>query len=362
MNVAVVVGSRPEIIKMSPLIRELSQRGISHFILHTGQHYDYLMNKIFFEELGIHSEMINLAVGSGKHGEITGKMMIGIEQVLLDRKPDAVLVQGDTNTVLAASLVSVKLHIPLGHIESGLRSYDRRMPEEYNRVIADHIADYLYLPTHQAQQTVHKEGLDHAIVTGNTIVDAVQQTLEIARQKSSILKTLNLQPRQYFLLTAHREENVDSKEHLLNILKGLKIISDSHPYPIIFPIHPRTKKRITEFGLQSELAAISSLKVIEPLGFIDMIYLESQALLTLTDSGGIQEESCILNVPCVVLRKTSDRKESLDCGAAFLAWTDPDLIAEGVKTMLSRPRQWTHPFGDGKAAAKIVDHLLRACR
>lgn len=370
MKIAFVLGTRPEIIKMSPIIHECEKRGIDYFVLHTGQHYDYLMDKIFFEELGLKPETINLDVGSGTHGKITGKIIIGMEKILMDKKPDVTLVQGDTNTVLAGSLVSVKLHIPLGHVEAGLRSYDRRLPEEYNRIISDHISDYLFAPTSFAQNILLEEGIGKKdilyygkiskpkiFLTGNTIVDTIIKNLDKAKN-SKILSELGLTSGEYFLLTLHREENVDHKDRLLGILKGLQNVEDYHKIPIVYPIHPRTKKRIEEFKLTDELNKIKNLKIIDPVGFFDLLALESNAKLVLTDSGGIQEETCSLKVPCVVLRDRSDRPESLEVGAAMLAGCDPRKILDAVNKMIKSDRNWKNPFGDGKAAERIVNILI----
>ncbi len=370
MKVAIVLGTRPEIIKMSPVAKELEARGIDYFILHTGQHYDFNMDKIFFEELGLKPEAINLDIGSGTHGETTGKIIMGMEKILLDEKPDVVLVQGDTNTVLAASLVSVKLHITLGHVEAGLRSFDRRMPEEYNRIICDHISDYNFAPTKTAERNLQEEGISKRdilyygkktnqkiILTGNTIVDAIEQNLANAND-SQIFSKLGLIKGEYFLVTAHREENVDHKDRLLGILKGLQNVADFYGLPIVYPIHPRTKKRLEEFNLIDELNKITNLKLIDPVGFFDLLALEANAKLVLTDSGGIQEEACSLKVPCVVLRDRSDRPESLEVGASLLTGCDSERILEATNIMVNKERTWENPFGDGKAAKYIIDVIL----
>lgn len=269
MKISIILGTRPEIIKMSPVIRECEKRKINYFILHTGQHYSYNMDKIFFKELELPGAKYNLNVGSGTHAEKTGKMLIGIEKVLLMEKPDVVLVQGDTDTVLAGALAASKLNIKIGHIEAGLRSYDKNMPEEINRVLTDHISDYLFAPTEKAKDNLLREGidLDKIFVTGNTIVDGIYQNLEIAKLKSKILNELDLKEREYFLVTTHRKENVDNKNRLEGILKGLELISKEYDFDIVFPIHPRTSKRIKEFGLKVN----DSIKVIEPLGYLDFL-------------------------------------------------------------------------------------------
>ncbi|WP_203219051.1 non-hydrolyzing UDP-N-acetylglucosamine 2-epimerase [Geoglobus acetivorans] len=339
---------------MSPVIRECEKRGVEYFILHTGQHYSHEMDKVFFEELELPQPKYNLDVGSGTHAEQTGKIMIGVERILLQERPDVVLVQGDTNTVLAGALAATKLHIKVGHVEAGLRSYDRRMPEEVNRVLADHVSDYLFAPTENAKQNLMKEGIDEnkIFVTGNTIVDAVYQNLEIAEKKVNVLEDLGLKPREYFLVTAHRQENVDVKERLKGILKGLELIHTEFSIPIVFPMHPRTQKRVKEFKL-----SLDSIKIVKPLGFLEFLLLEANAGLVLTDSGGVQEETCILGVPCVTLRDNTERPETLEVGSNILAGTIPERILKSVKIMLSRRGSWRNPFGDGRAGERIVNIL-----
>jgi len=351
MKIAIILGTRPEIIKMSPVIRECEKRDIPYFILHTGQHYSYDMDKIFFEKLELPQPKYNLNVGSGTHAEQTGKIMIGVEKTLMKEGADVVLVQGDTNTVLAGALAATKLHIKVGHVEAGLRSYDRRMPEEINRILTDHVSDYLFAPTEKAKQNLLREGIDEnkIFVTGNTIVDAVYQNLEIAKKKVNVLKDLGLKPKEYFLVTAHRQENVDAKERLKGILKGLELIYEEFSIPIIFPMHPRTRKRVKEFGL-----TFNGVVVTNPVGFLEFLQLEANAKLVLTDSGGAQEESCILKVPCVTLRDNTERPETLEVGSNILAGTRPKRIVESVKTMLNKENKWENPFGDGKTGERII--------
>ena len=359
MKISIILGTRPEIIKMSPVIRECEKRGLDYFILHTGQHYSYEMDRIFFEELELPQPKYNLDVGSGTHAEQTGKIMIGVEKILMKERPDVVLVQGDTNTVLAGALAATKLHIKIGHVEAGLRSYDRRMPEEINRVLTDHISDYLFAPTEKAKQNLLREGIDEnkIFVTGNTIVDAVYQNLEIAKRKVNVLKDLGLKPKEYVLVTAHRQENVDVKERLKGILKGLELIHNEFDMPVVFPIHPRTQRRIKEFGL-----SLNGVKVISPLGFLEFLQLEANARLILTDSGGVQEETCILGVPCVTLRDNTERPETLEVGSNVLVGTKPERILEGVKIMLNRENNWRNPFGDGRAGERIIRILQEVIR
>ncbi|MCW3130750.1 MAG: UDP-N-acetylglucosamine 2-epimerase (non-hydrolyzing) [Methanophagales archaeon] len=356
MKISIILGTRPEIIKLSPVIRECEKQGLAYFILHTGQHYSYNLDKIFFEELELPATKYNLDVGSGTHAEETGKMLIGIEKVLKEEKTDIILVEGDTNTVLAGALAASKLHIKIGHVEAGLRSYDRNMPEEINRVLADHVSDYLFAPTEKAKGNLLKEGIeeDKIFVTGNTIVDAVYQNLEIARRKVDILNKLNLNPEGYFLVTAHRQENVDIKERLKGILDGLELVYNKFNFPIIYPIHPRTRKRIKEFGLEVP----KGVELIEPFGFLEFLQLEANAKLVLTDSGGVQEETCILKVPCVTLRDNTERPETLEVGSNVLVGTNQNKILEGVKFMLSKKINWNNPFGDGKAGNMILKILI----
>ncbi|AIY90186.1 UDP-N-acetylglucosamine 2-epimerase [Geoglobus acetivorans] len=351
----IILGTRPEIIKMSPVIRECEKRGLDYFILHTGQHYSYEMDRVFFEELELPQPKYNLDVGSGTHAEQTGRIMIGVEKVLMKEKPDVVLVQGDTNTVLAGALAAAKLHIRVGHVEAGLRSYDRRMPEEVNRVLADHVSDYLFAPTEKARQNLLREGIDEdkIFVTGNTIVDAVYQNLEIAERKVNVLRELGLKPKEYFLVTAHRQENVDVRERLKGILRGLKLIREEFSVPVVFPVHPRTRKRVEEFGLD-----MSGIEVIDPLGFLEFLQLEANARLVLTDSGGVQEETCILGVPCVTLRDNTERPETLEVGSNVLVGTKPERILEGVRTMLNKENSWKNPFGDGRAGERVVGTIV----
>ena len=355
MKISIILGTRPEIIKMSSIIRELENHGVDYFTIHTGQHYSYNLDKIFFEELELPEPKYNLDVGSGSHAEETGKMLIGIEKVLNDEKPDIVLVEGDTNTVLAGALAASKLHIRVGHVEAGLRSYDRTMPEEINRVLADHISDYLFAPTEKAKKNLLTEGVDKnkIFVTGNTIGDAVYQNLEIAKRKIDILNKLNLSHREYFLVTAHRQENVDVKDRLKVILDGFELVYHKFNFPIIYPAHPRTMKRIKEFGLEVP----NGTRLIEPFGFLEFLQLEANAKLVLTDSGGVQEETCILKVPCVTLRDNTERPETLEVGSNVLSGANQNRILEGVEKMMNRERNWKNPFGDGKSGSRIVKIL-----
>jgi UDP-N-acetylglucosamine 2-epimerase (non-hydrolysing) len=349
--ISIVLGTRPEIIKMAPVIRACRQKGIEYSVLHTGQHYSYEMDRIFFEELELLAPEHTLDAGSGSHAEQTGRIMAGVEKVLLATPPDIVLVQGDTNTVLAGALAAAKLHIPVGHVEAGLRSFDRRMPEEINRVMADHLSDYLFAPTKTARRNLLHEGIDtrKIHVTGNTVVDAVLQNRKIAKKRTTILRDMGLTPQHYFLVTAHRAENVDVKQHFTGIINALESIADSSGMPVIFPMHPRTRKMMDTFRI-----AARGITSVQPAGYLNFLELEAQARLVLTDSGGVQEEACILNVPCVTLRGNTERPETIDAGANVLAGTDTENIVQAAGTMMDASRRWDNPFGDGKAAERIV--------
>lgn len=354
MKVAIILGTRPEIIRMSSVIREC-EKGLEYFILHTGQHYSHNLDKIFFQELELPDPKYNLNVGSGSHAEETGKMLIGIEKILLKEKPDIALIEGDTNTVLAGALAASKMHIKIGHIEAGVRSYDRTMPEEINRIVTDHVSDYLFAPTEKARKILLKEGIseDKIFVTGNTIVDAIHQNLEIAQKKVDILNKLNLKSREYFLVTAHRQENIDVKERLKGILDGLELVYHEFNFPIIYPIHPRTMKMIKEFGLKIP----PGVKLVDPLGFLEFLPLEEHAKLILTDSGGIQMETCILHTPCVTLRDNTEWLETIEVGSNMLAGCDPNNILKTVTTMIIKNKNWKNPFGDGTAGRQIINVL-----
>lgn len=354
MKLSIILGTRPEVIKMSPVIRECERKNLDYFILHTGQHYSYNMNKIFFEQLSLPEPRYNLDVGSGSHAEETARILIGIEKILLKENSDIVLIEGDTNTVLAGALAASKLHIKVGHIEAGLRSYDKRMPEEINRILTDHISDYLLAPTEKAKKILLKEGIseDKIFVTGNTIVDAVFQSLKIANEKIAILNKLSLQPKNYFLVTLHREENVDNKERFTRILKSLDQLGSEFYLPVIYPIHPRSQKRMKEFNIKTDYV-----KLIQPVDFLSFLQLESNARLVLTDSGGVQEESCILDIPCVTLRDSTERPETLEVGANILAGNNSDKILESAKLMVNKGNNWINPFGDGRAGKRIIEIL-----
>jgi UDP-N-acetylglucosamine 2-epimerase (non-hydrolysing) len=351
MKIAIILGTRPEIIKLSPIIRECERRKLDYCLIHTGQHYSYEMDRIFFDELKLPLPGYHLDVGSGSHGRQTGKMLAGIEDILAKEAPGLAYVQGDTNTVLAGALAASKLHIRIGHVEAGLRSFDRAMPEEINRVLTDHVSDLLFAPTAAAKELLLNEGLPESriFVTGNTIVDAVRENLTLTGKK--LLPRLGMSPKSYLLSTLHRQENVDHRERLTEIINGLSLVSSEYGLPVVLPVHPRTRKMIEAFGLKMP----DNLQLAEPVGFLEFLEAESNARLVLTDSGGVQEECCILGVPCVTLRENTERPETVQVGANVLAGYRSDTILQSARKMMSAGNGWANPFGDGTAGRQIID-------
>lgn len=367
-KLAIIFGTRPEIIKLSPVIKLCLKKNIPFFCVHSGQHYSYDMERIFLKELNLPKPKYNLHIkskASFRQGDHTGRMLIKLEEILLKELPYAVIVQGDTNTVLAGALTAEKisttgkytgLHIKVAHVEAGLRSYDRTMPEEINRFLTDHLSDFLFVPTNIQKNILLKEGVPQSYihVSGNTIVDAVYDIIKLAEEKSKILETLKLKTNNYILVTAHRQENVDEKTTLKQLLKGIELVAEKLNMPVIFPMHPRTKKMLEKFSLKLP----KKIKMIKPLGFLDFTQLEANARLILTDSGGIQEEACILKIPCVTLRENTERPETVKVGASLLAGTDPKRILKCSIQMLKKRRSWKNPFGNGKAAEIILRKIL----
>ncbi|MCB2171317.1 UDP-N-acetylglucosamine 2-epimerase (non-hydrolyzing) [archaeon] len=351
MKLAIVLGTRPEIIKMSPIIRECRKRQLDYIQIHTGQHYSFELDKAFFNDLKLPEPDYNLEVGSGSHAVQTGKIMAGIEEILQKENLDMVLVQGDTNTVLAASLAAVKLGVPIGHVEAGLRSYDRSMPEEINRIISDQISSLLFTPTIESRENLLSEGIyiDNIHVTGNTVTDAVFQNLELAENNRDTLEKLGLDSGNYFLLTCHRAENTDDANRLQSLIHGIQMVQAKYRLPVVFSVHPRTKKMLQQYHIDTD-----QITLIEPVGYLDFLALERNAKLILTDSGGVQEEACILGTPCVTLRENTERPETLTIGVNILAGTESVRILEAVELMLGNQRDWENPYGDGRAAEKII--------
>jgi UDP-N-acetylglucosamine 2-epimerase (non-hydrolysing) len=328
MKIITILGTRPEIIKLSPLI-PLLDREFNHKIIHTGQHYSYTMDKVFFEDLDLRNCDYTLNIGSGTHGKQTGSMMIRIEELLFDEKPDLVLVQGDTNTTLAGALTASKLNIKVAHVEAGCRSFDKNMPEEINRILVDHSSDFLFAPDEIAFNNLSAEGIlnEGVYLVGNTSIDACLRAIDLAGL--SKLEDLSLGKQEYALLTIHRQENT-SLDKLKEIIKAVNTISNR--IKIVFPVHLRTKKVITE----NRIKIGDNLILTEPLGYKDFIGLLANSKFIMTDSGGIQEESAVLNVPCLILRDNTEWRYLVDIGKNALIGTDEQKITDIMKELLDK--------------------------
>lgn len=356
LRVLTVVGARPQFIKAAAVSRAFSQAGIQEDILHTGQHYDDAMSEQFFRELGIPAPAVNLDIGSGNHGAQTGRMLEGIEREILDRKPDRVLVYGDTNSTLAGALAAVKLHVPVAHVEAGLRSFNRSMPEEINRVATDHVSDLLFAPTDSAVANLRNEGIVGAKVveTGDVMYDVALEAAARATRESSILAEQELEPKRFVLATLHRAENTDDPDKLRKLIEGLALVA--RQLPVVLPLHPRTKSALERLGL-FELAQ-RSLRLLPPLGYLDMVLLERSALVIATDSGGVQKEAYFHGTPCVTLRSETEWVELVDLGwNRIQPPTSPEAIADAVRSAAGKLGEPGSPYGDGRAAEKIVQAL-----
>jgi len=358
MKILTVVGARPQFVKAAPVSRALQAAGISEFLVHTGQHYDANMSQIFFDELGIPRPDVNLGVGSSSHGRQTGEMLIRLEEVMMAEQPDLVLVYGDTNSTIAAALAAVKLHIPIAHVEAGLRAFNRDMPEEHNRVLTDHCADLLLCPTQTAVDNLHNEGVTRGVfLTGDVMYDAALMFGQQAKKQSQILSRLGLEPGGYLLATIHRPHNTDFPERLTGILDAFGQLEQ----PVILPIHPRTRKKVAELGLSVADLAARGVRIIDPVGYLDMLMLEQNARLILTDSGGIQKEAYFFQVPCITLRNDTEWWETLDTGWNVLVGWDTDKLLQAARTLAPTGPQ-PPIFGDGRAAGKIADILRNGQR
>jgi UDP-N-acetylglucosamine 2-epimerase len=349
-----VVGARPQFIKAAPVSRALRDAGHAEYLTHTGQHYDREMSRIFFDEMQIPEPDINLEVRAGTHASQTAQMLIRLEAVLQEQKPDCVIVYGDTNSTLAGALTTVKLQIPLAHIEAGLRSFNRTMPEEHNRVLTDHCADFLFCPTQTAVNNLEHEGITRGVqLVGDTMFDALLQFGQIAEQRSTILERLDLAPKTFLLATVHRAYNTDDPDTLKGILAGLLELSET----VVFPVHPRTREKISQQKTFSAALAGSNLRMIEPVGYLDMLTLERHSRLILTDSGGMQKEAFLFGVPCVTLRPETEWIETVEAGWNVIAGTQRDQIVRTVTEYKWPTRKPPSVFGDGQAGQKIVAHL-----
>lgn len=347
MKIVSIVGARPQFIKAAPVSAALRQ-SFTEILVHTGQHYDHGMSAVFFQELGIPEPAYNLGIGSGSHGQQTGQMLAAIEDVLFKEKPDWVLVYGDTNSTLAGALAAAKLHIPIAHVEAGLRSYNRAMPEEINRVLTDHCSHLLFCPTLTAVDNLATEGIHNGVhLVGDVMVDALYFFLPKAEQ-SPILNQHSLTPGEYVLATIHRASNTDTTEALAQVLDCLA----QSQWPVVWPIHPRTAAALERFALTSS----PNVRLIPPVGYLEMLALEKNARFILTDSGGVQKEAYIFAVPCITLREDTEWVETVAQGWNTLTGSDVVKVQEA----LARPRPDTAPppiFGDGAAASQIAHYL-----
>jgi UDP-N-acetylglucosamine 2-epimerase (non-hydrolysing) len=359
-KIVLVVGARPNFMKSAPLMRALSQYPdkFETVLIHTGQHYDHKLSQLFFDELKMPKPNIYLGVGSGSHAEQTARIMTGLENELIELRPDLVVVFGDVNSTLATSVVTSKLWIKLAHVEAGLRSFDNTMPEEINRIVTDRLSDYLFVSEPSGLANLKAEGVpdDKVFFTGNIMIDSLVSNLEVAN-KSDILKRLDLAAQGYIAMTMHRPANVDSPEILRSIIDGVKKISER--IPVVFPCHPRTRNRIEEFGLMDADEG-TNLRIIEPLGYLDFLKLQAESRLVLTDSGGIQEETTYLQIPCITMRENTERPATVDIGTNIIVGTDPEKITSSVMSALDgKGKQGAVPeLWDGKTAERIVGILL----
>ena len=380
MKIVTIIGARPQIIKAAAISRAIHTHfkdQITELIVHTGQHYDDNMSAIFFTEMGIPTANYNLSVGSGNHGVQTAKMMEGIESILLNEKPDALLVYGDTNSTLAGALAASKIHIPVVHIEAGLRSYNKAMPEEINRITCDHCSTLLFSPTNQGIANLIKEGfstsihakasIDHPLVfkTGDIMFDNSMYFSSIANEKQGLVETLQLTPGAFILCTIHRDSNTDNPEHLNQIIRGLLQIQQVSNQAIVLPLHPRTRKKMAELlepAVAEELQGNTRIQVIDPAGFLDMISLESNCSLVITDSGGVQKEAFFFKKPCIILREQTEWVEIVENGNALLVGSSEAKLIEAYH-LLTNKKEYTYPpfFGDGHASEEIcrlmIEHL-----
>ncbi len=370
MKIICVAGARPNFIKIAPIIEQIGKRKeIEHVLIHTGQHYDFKMSQVFFQDLEIPDPDIYLNVGSGSHAEQTAKIMLEFEKVLLKEKPDLVLVVGDVNSTIACSLTAAKLGIRIAHVEAVLRSFDRTMPEEINRILTDAISDYLFTTEKSGMINLLREGVkrDKIFFVGNVMIDSLLKNIKKAR-RSDVLKRLNLKEQEYALVTLHRPANVDNKDGLIKIFEALEQIQKQ--IRIVYPSHPRTQKNISDYNLVKRFTFLQksteginkgNLTITDPLGYLDFVMLMSKARFILTDSGGIQEESTVLNTPCLTMRNNTERPVTIEMGTNKLIGTDKKrIINESLKIIRGKKKNvQIPPLWDGKAAKRIVDILLK---
>jgi len=360
-----VAGARPNFMKVAPVLRALEARGVENILVHTGQHYDPLMSAAFFDDLGLPEPDVHLEVGSGTHAEQTGRIMERIEPVLEERRPDLTIVVGDVNSTVAAAIVCAKLHLAVAHVEAGLRSFDRSMPEEINRLLTDQISDLLFTTSPEAEVNLVREGVSSSRVhfVGNPMIDSLERHLDRARE-SKALEVLGLERDGYALVTLHRPSNVDDPGTLRGILDALHDLAER--LPVVFPAHPRTVKVMRDNGLDASVdlsgstAKRGTVSCVEPVGYVDFLRLQADARLVLTDSGGIQEETTILGVPCLTLRENTERPITIEMGTNRLVGSDPAVIRREALAALDgrRPEAARPPLWDGKAGERIADAIV----
>jgi UDP-N-acetylglucosamine 2-epimerase (non-hydrolysing) len=362
LTCAIVLGTRPEIVKLAPVVWAFQRHGLPLVIVHTGQHYSHEMDRAFFRALDLPEPDYHLVAGEAgaSHGVQTGTMLQRLEPVVVEQRVDRLIVHGDTNSTLAGALVGAKLNLPVGHVEAGLRSYDRTMPEEVNRVIVDHIATSLYAPTAVAAGNLAREGLTKGVsVTGNTFVDTLYR-LRPRLAAAAKLAEVGVARGAYAYVTLHRQENVDHPGRLALILSGLDMVARATGLRLALSLHYRTKDRLERFGLSGRLASIPGLIALHPpVGLVESLELQAHAALVLTDSGGLQEEACVLGTPCVTIRENTERPETLAIGANILAGYHPETILAAARRMLAAPRGWPNPFGDGLAGARCLADIMQ---
>ncbi len=357
MKVGFVFGTRPEILKVYPLVVEAKKRKIDYFVVHTNQHYSHEMDQIFFEELDMDEPNYNLGIGSGSHNLQLAKMLSGIDEILNIEEPTHIIVQGDTNSTLAGALAACKTKAKVCHIEAGLRSYDKDMPEEQNRIITDNISDYLFPVTKIQEEILLSEGIDKDKVhtVGNTIVDTLKLRSLSAKDNKTILKQYNVKENGYLLLTMHRPSNVDDANHLNQQIDNLESFSKEKELKVVWPIHPRAKKNLEIFNITLSEKFILT----EPLGYNDFLSLILNSKVIITDSGGIQEEACILKKPCITIRENTERPETVEVGANYLVGRDLNKIQEAYTSLLSFNFDYKNPFGDGRSSEQIFNILQK---
>lgn len=372
MKILSVVGARPNFMKIAPLSEELKKRGITHILVHTGQHYDYTMSKLFFEDLELPRPDMNLEIGSGTHAQQTAEVMMRLEPVLKRENPVLVIVVGDVNSTMATAVTAVKLGIPVAHVEAGLRSFDRTMPEEINRIVTDSISNYHFTTEESANENLKKEGFSESIFfVGNTMIDTLLKHVDRASQ-STILQRIGINSGEYGIVTLHRPSNVDERENLHNILEALNEIAKG--LPLIFPVHPRTMERITDFGMDylvqvrqlnsyrngNNYNRLKGIISIDPLGYLDFLKLMKDTKIVFTDSGGIQEETTVLGIPCITLRDNTERPVTISSGTNVLVGADKEKIIREARKRLNSysPEYSIPPLWDGKAAERIVDIII----